>query len=281
MIQIVGGNIKVTNDVPEMLSAAGSVSLSSINFAIWSHLHPEVPDYTGYLALFSINTTLAVGPGFKSRLVTYPRQPVGPNTETLHEALEGRELIELDFKSASHLEVAGLRATDRSNDGSFYTFEAPGLARARAHLGARAHVRGQVRAPCGRRRAPLRQVPPIATRAAPRHNLAIPVQAPDIGVVLLMLALPTHPPESGVLPHDAVLRGRRAAFRRSCRETRHVRDAQGVRHGPDVLVILTHDACLLDVLEFFHKADLAGWEMNPSRKDIGRWRFLNDFRKVC
>ena len=61
---------------------------------------------------------------------------------------------------------------------------------------------------------------------------------------------------------------------------RHVRDAQGVRHGPDVLVILMHDARLLDMLEFFPKADLAGWEMNPSRKDIGRWRFLSDFRKV-
>ena len=128
MIQIVGGNIKVTNDVPEMLSAAGSVSLSSINFAIWSHLHPEVPDYTGYLALFSINTTLAVGPGFKSRLVTYPGKPAGPNTETLHEALAGRELIELDFKSASHLKVAGLRAIHRFDDSSFYLFEAFGHA---------------------------------------------------------------------------------------------------------------------------------------------------------
>lgn len=232
MVQSVGGNIKVTNDVPEMLSAAGSVSLSSINFAISSHHHPEVPDYTGYLALFSMNTTLAVGPGFKSRLVTYPGQPVGPNTETLHEALEGRKLIELDFKSASHLKIYGLRAIHRFDDGSFCLFEAPGLARARAHLGARAHVRGQVRAPCGRRRALLRQVPPVATSAAPKHNLAIPVRAPDIGVVLLMLALPTHPPGSGVLPHDAVLRGRRAAFRGFCRETRHVRDAQGVRHGP-------------------------------------------------
>ncbi|KAH9015395.1 hypothetical protein EDB85DRAFT_2295631 [Lactarius pseudohatsudake] len=46
----------------------------------------------------------------------------------------------------------------------------------------------------------------------------------------------------------------------------------------DVLVILTHDASLLEVLEFFPK-DLAGWEKQPSRKDIGRWRFLNEFRK--
>ncbi|KAH9024342.1 hypothetical protein EDB85DRAFT_2277598 [Lactarius pseudohatsudake] len=46
----------------------------------------------------------------------------------------------------------------------------------------------------------------------------------------------------------------------------------------DVLVILSHDASLLEVLEFFPK-DLAGWEKQPSRKDISQWRFLNEFRK--
>ena len=45
--------------------------------------------------------------------------------------------------------------------------------------------------------------------------------------------------------------------------------------GPDVLVILMHDACLLDVLEFFPKADLAGWEMNPSRKDAGDFGMIS------
>ncbi|KAI9451982.1 hypothetical protein BJY52DRAFT_1295317 [Lactarius psammicola] len=49
--------------------------------------------------------------------------------------------------------------------------------------------------------------------------------------------------------------------------------------SPDVLVILTHDASLLDVLGFFPKVDLTGWEKQPSSKDIGRWRFLSDFRK--
>ncbi|KAH9008398.1 hypothetical protein EDB84DRAFT_1596768 [Lactarius hengduanensis] len=48
--------------------------------------------------------------------------------------------------------------------------------------------------------------------------------------------------------------------------------------SPDVLVVLTHDTSLLEVLEFFPK-DLAGWEKQPSRKDIGQRRFLNKFRK--
>ena len=125
MVQSVGGNIKVTNDVPELLSVAAYVPPSSINFAIWSH---HRPDHTGDLALFPTSTTLVICLGFKSRLVTYPGQSVGLNTETLHEALEGRELIELDFKSASHLKVAGLRAIHRFDDSSFYLFEAFGHA---------------------------------------------------------------------------------------------------------------------------------------------------------
>jgi hypothetical protein len=48
---------------------------------------------------------------------------------------------------------------------------------------------------------------------------------------------------------------------------------------PDVFVILAHDASLFDVLEFFPTADLTGWEKQPSKKDVGQWRFLNDFRK--
>jgi len=63
--------------------------------------------------------------------LTYPGQPVGLNAETLHEAFEGREIIELDFGSSSSvstLKVAGLRAIDLFDDGSLYLLEAPGHA---------------------------------------------------------------------------------------------------------------------------------------------------------
>ena len=39
---------------------------------------------------------------------------------------------------------------------------------------------------------------------------------------------------------------------------------------PDVLFILTHDASLLDVLGFFHTADLTSWEKLPLKKDNGQ-----------
>jgi len=53
---------------------------------------------------------------------------VGPNAETLQEAFEGRELIELDFNSsASTLEVAELWPIDWFDDGSLYLLEAPDI----------------------------------------------------------------------------------------------------------------------------------------------------------
>ena len=49
---------------------------------------------------------------------------------------------------------------------------------------------------------------------------------------------------------------------------------------PDVFVIIAHDSSLLDVLEFYPKAGLTGWEDGGhSPKEIGRWRFLKDFGK--
>jgi glyoxylase-like metal-dependent hydrolase (beta-lactamase superfamily II) len=120
MVQSLGGAINITADVPDILNAA-SVPLSSIDFAIWSHHHP---DHTGDLSLFPTSTSLIVGPGFKTRPVTYPGQPLGANAETLHEAFESRELIELDFSnSASTLKVGGLRAIDWFDDGSLYLLD--------------------------------------------------------------------------------------------------------------------------------------------------------------
>ncbi|KAN0131826.1 hypothetical protein V8E53_010354 [Lactarius tabidus] len=275
MVQSIGGNIIVTTDVPDMLNAA-SVSLSSIDFAIWSHHHP---DHTGDLTLFPTSTSLVVGPGFKTRPVTYPGKPVGPDAETLHEAFEARELIELDFnKNASTLSVAGLRAIDWFEDGSFYLLEAPGhtaehiMALARTSADKFVLLAGDGAHHCGELR-PSSLVPlPDTISPSPFEH---PTSASSC---LCSLFQPIHPsPESF----------RTTPFYKTA--AHHIEDPvakqttlaalRAFDKSPDVLVILTHDASLLDVLEFFPKADLTGWERQPSRKDIGRWRFLNDFRK--
>ncbi|KAH9173063.1 hypothetical protein EDB89DRAFT_2095422 [Lactarius sanguifluus] len=273
MVQSVGGTINVTEDVPDKLSAA-AVSLSSINSAIWSHHHP---DHTGDLTLFPTSTSLVVGPGFKSHPSTYPGQPLGPNAETLHEAFEGREVIELDF-SASTLKIAGLRAIDWFNDGSFYLLEAPGhtadhiMALARTSADKFVLLAGDGAHHCGEfRPTPLT---PLPDTIAP-SPFEPPTSASSCPCSLFQSIHPSPAPFRTTPFYEVA--------------THHIDDPVARRAtldaikafdaSPDVLVVLTHDASLLDVLEFFPNASLAGWEKQPSRKDIGRWRFLNDFRK--
>ena len=276
-VQSVGGAINITADVPDILNAA-SVPLSSIDFAIWSHHHP---DHTGDLSLFPTSTSLVVGPGFKTRPETYPGQPVGPNAETLHEAFEGRELIELDFSrssGASTLKVGGLRAIDWFDDGSFYLLEAPGhtadhiMALARTSADKFVLLAGDGAHHCGEfRPAPLTPLPDTISPSP----LEPPTSASSCPCSLFQ---PVHPsPESfRTMPfyEAAAHHIEDAVAKRATLDALRAFDA-----SPDVLIILTHDASLLDVLEFFPKADLSGWEKQPSRKDIGQWRFLNDFRK--
>jgi len=273
--QSVGGAINVPADVPDILNAA-SVPLSSIDFAIWSHHHP---DHTGDLTLFPTSTTLVVGPGFKSNPLSYPGYPVGPEARTLHEAFEGREIIELDFGSnASTLNIAGLRAIDWFDDGSFYLLEAPGhtadhiMALARTSADKFVLLGGDCAHHCGMfRPSPLTPLPDTIS-PSPFED---PMSASVCPCSLFERAHPT--PESfrttpfyepvAPMAVDPVAH-------RNTLDALKILDA-----SPDVFVILAHDASLLDVVEFFPTADLAGWEKRPSKKDVCQWRFLNDFRK--
>ncbi|KAF8267290.1 beta-lactamase-like protein [Lactarius quietus] len=274
-IQSAGATIDAPADVCDILKAA-SVPLSSIDFAIWSHHHA---DHTGDLTLFPPSTSLVVGPGFKSHPLTYPGYPVNPKAQTRHEAFEGRELIELDFSgSASTLKVAGLRAIDWFDDGSFYLLEAPGhtadhiMALARTSADKFVLLAGDDAHHCGEfRPSPLTPLPDSISPSPFEH----PTSA---SVCPCSLFERIHPsPESfrtapfyeaaAPLVDDPVAH-------RTTIEAIKMLDA-----SPDVFVIIAHDASLLDVLGFFPTADLAGWEMRPSKKDVSQWRFLNDFRK--
>jgi glyoxylase-like metal-dependent hydrolase (beta-lactamase superfamily II) len=275
MVQRLGATIDVPADVPDILNAA-SVPLSSIDFAICSHQHP---DHTGDITLFPTSTSLVAGPGFKTRPGTYSGQPVGPKAQTLQEASEGRELIELDFNSSgSILKVAGLRAIDWFEDGSFYILEAPGhtpdhiMALARTSADKFVLLAGDGAHHCGEfRPTPLMPLPDTISPSPLKH----PTSASVCSCSLFERVHPS--PESF----------RTTPFYEAA--TPMIEDPVAYRvtldalkmfdASPDVLVILAHDASLLDVLEFFPKADLTGWEKRPSKKDIGHWRFLNDFRK--
>jgi hypothetical protein len=273
MVQSIGATINVPADVPDILNAA-SVPLSSINFAICSHQHP---DHTGDITLFPTSTSLVAGPGFKTQPGTYSGQPVGPKVQA-QEAFQGREHIELDFDSRSILKVAGLRAIDWFNDGSFYLLEAPGhtpdhiMALARTSADKFVLLAGDGAHHCGEfRPTPLMPLPETISPSPFRHPTSASVCACS-----LFERIHPRPESFRTTPFYEAAKPMiedPVAYRATL-DALKMFDA-----SPDVLVILAHDASLLDVLDFFPNADLNGWEKRPSRKDIGQWRFLNDFRK--
>ncbi len=272
MTQVGGASIHISEDVSDILNAA-SVPLSSIDSIIWSHHHS---DHTGDPTLFPTSTSLVVGPGLKSR--AFPN-PIGSNAATLQETFEGRELIELDFgSSASPLYIGGLRALDWFDDGSFYLLEAPGhtsdhiVALARTSADKFVLLGGDAAHHCAELRpSPLTPLPdtispspfePHVLASSCPYSLFERVHPSPDSFRTTPFCKPSPPmmedPDSYRATLEAIM-----AF-----------DA-----NPDVFVILAHDASLLDVLEFSPKADLTGWETQPSKKDLVRWKFLNDFRK--
>ena len=58
-----------------------------------------------------------------------------------------------------------------------------------------------------------------------------------------------------------------------------VSNMQAFDASPDVLVVIAHDAGLLDILPFYPKGELTQWEMTGN-KAVGTWRFLIDFSKA-
>ena len=262
-----GATINILADVPDILNAA-SVPLSSIDFAIFSHNHP---DHTGDLILFPTSTSLVVGPGFKT----------GPGAKaiTLHEASQGRELIELDFDgSEARLKVAGLRAIDWFEDGSFYILEAPGhttehiMALARTSADKFVLLAGDSAHHCGEfRPTPLTPLPDNISPSPLEDSTSA-----SVCPCSLFERIHPNPGSFRTTPfyEAAAPMVEDPVAHRATLDALKTLDA-----SPDVFVILAHDASLLDVLEFFPTADLTGWEKRPSRKDIGQWRFLDDFRK--
>ena len=262
-----GATINILADVPDILNAA-SVPLSSIDFAICSHNHW---DHTGDLTLFPTSTTLVVGPGFKTR----------PEAKVLtpHETFEGRELIELDFSGGtSHLKVAGLRAIDWFEDGSFYILDAPGhtpehiMALARTSADKFVLLTGDSAHHCGAFRPTALTPLPDNISPSPLEDLA------SVSVCPCSLFERVHP-NPGSFRTTPFYEAAAPMVEDPVAHRATLDALKALDASPDVFVILAHDASLLDVLEFFPMADLTGWENSPSKKDISQWRFLNDFRK--
>ena len=276
-VQGIANGADLSSDVADILNSA-SMPLSSIDSIIWSHHHV---DHMGDPSLFPSSTSLIVGPGFKSNSKTYPGYPKNPDARTVQDAFEGRQLIELDF-SESKLKVCGLRAIDWFDDGSFYFLEAPGhtddhvMALARTAEEKFILLGGDTAHHCGEfRPTPLVPLPesispspfelPKSFSSCPGSIFEVihPLADPKSAFRTTPFYEPAPPMQTDVAASLATL------------EALKTLDA-----CPDVFVVIAHDSSLLDVLEFYPKAELAGWEGGErSTKEIGRWRFLKDFKK--
>jgi len=254
------------------------VPLSSIDSIIWSHHHL---DHMGDPSLFPSSTSLIVGPGFKTNPATYPGYPKNPDAITIQDAFEGRQLIELDF-SESQLKVCGLRAIDWFDDGSFYILEALGhtndhvMALARTAEDKFILLGGDSAHHCGEFR-------PTPLLPLPESISPSPFESPkSLSSCPCSIFEPIHPladPKSAYRTtpfyEPAPTAVADAVAYHATLEALEALDA-----CPDVFVIIAHDASLLDVLDFYPKAGLTGWEDGEhSPKEIGRWRFLKDFGK--
>ena len=185
----------------------------------------------------------------------------------------------MDFNSStSTLKVAGLRAIDWFDDGSFYLLEAPGhtadhiIALARTSPDKFVLLAGDGAHHCGE----LRPTPLVPLPDTISPSPLEPLMSTSICPCSLFERIHPSSESFRTTPfyEASAQMVEDPATHRSTLDAIKTFDA-----SPDVLVILTHDASLLGVIDFFPKADLEGWEKRPSKKDVGQWRFLSDFRK--
>lgn len=259
---------------------------SSIEAVVWSHWHA---DHTGDPSTFDPETALIVGPGFKKAFL--PGYPADPEAVILESDYAGRELREVRFTGGER--VGRFAAHDYFGDGSFYLLDSPGhavghlcgLARvtsgggdagagAGAGVGADSYVfmGGDASHHPGEFR-------PSAHLPLPGTISPHPLGGGEGGGMPCPGALFEHLLRGGdgARPFYGIAEGGVSVDPATAEETigkMQEADAQGGR----VLVVVAHDASLLDVVEFFPKFanDFAskGWV------EKGRWAFLKDFKEA-
>ncbi|KAL4912420.1 beta-lactamase-like protein [Aspergillus aurantiobrunneus] len=215
--------IQELHHVPDTLQVHG-LDLSSINALVWSHAHI---DHVGDPSVFPSTTTLVVGPGCKT--TGYPQDPTASILDT---AFQNRTVQEMDFETADVLTIGGFRAVDYFNDGSFFILYTPG------------HTMHHMSALC--RTTPstwmllagdichsaeqMRARPPLLQNTSNEWTIKEPLYGLAPGI------------QENLLQAKDSLEKLKAFDNRD-----------------DVMVLLAHDASLLDVLEFYPN-DLNDWK---------------------
>ncbi|KAL8925748.1 MAG: hypothetical protein Q9172_002089 [Xanthocarpia lactea] len=275
-----GWSVTAEKGVVDILKDGG-IDPKSINAIVWSHHHW---DHIGDPSTFPHSTDLLVGPGFKDAFIpAYPTEPSSPIRESDY---ADRQLREISFDS--DLTIGGFKALDYFGDGSFYLLDSPGhsighmcgLARTTTSTatfiffgGDCAHHGGEFRP------SPTLPLPSTITPSPLPHlyptacpgSLFIPIhRLYDPSARTTATDLPTNQPfflSTAGGAHDLD----------QCRDS--VRKMSAFDGKENVLVMIAHDAQMLDVVTCFPKGKANQWKAE-GWKGKGAWQFLGDFEEA-
>lgn len=262
-----GSGIDEVHDVPDTLESHGT-ALSSINAVIWSHAHI---DHIGDPSVFPPTTELVVGPGFKAS--SMPGYPTNPDSFLLDSAFQGRTVREVDF-ATSITTIGGFRTVDFFDDGSFWLLEAPG------------HTGHHICALCRTTDESWIFLGGDACHNAAQLRPSEFRPLPDTVPATVLGKRP--PPERCSCAHLSYLQqsagdsfyGLAAGMHEDLAKAEEVVGKLKAFDGRnDVMIVMAHDASLLDVLEFFPQS-LNDWQSRGWASQ-GRWLFLKDFDEMA
>ncbi|KAL8898822.1 MAG: hypothetical protein Q9192_001885 [Flavoplaca navasiana] len=257
-------------DIPGTIEAHG-IELAAIDSVIWSHAHI---DHVGDPSVFPPSTELVVGPGLKARCM--PGYPTNPDSPILDSAFQGRSVREVNF-STSTTTIGGFRAQDFFGDGSFWLLETPG------------HTEDHISALCrttedswiflgGDACHHIAQLRPNRFRPLPDS-----VPPSVLGRTVSPERWRCHCPQLSRLVADSAggpfygLSPGMQEYMKEAMET--VERLKAFDGREDVLIIIAHDASLLDVLTFFPR-DINDWKAKGLAAQ-GRWSFLKELEAVA
>ncbi|KAL3471506.1 hypothetical protein BJX99DRAFT_237251 [Aspergillus californicus] len=271
-IESAKAQVEIEQDVPCQLRKA-NIPLESIDAIIWSHHHM---DHTGDPSLFPPSTDLVVGPGFKRNKTTFPGYPANADALVTEDAFIGRNLVELDFSDS--MSIGDFLAIDFFQDGSLYLLKSSG--HTHNHISALARTSkdrfiflgGDIAHHPGEYR-PTKHLPlPTEVRPSPLDKDISPTSVCPGSVFEAISPAKSRGTDPRVTPFYHL----NAAMNENLEDAEVALEKMLRFDGSaSVMVVIAHDASLLDVLPFFPK-NITEWDVKEHKAE-GTWRFLKDF----